>query len=307
MKRIKPKSHSHSYSADRPIQSKREDLLGRAQFATSLANDIQGWEGNDSLVIALYGAWGSGKTSVKNILLERLRMKRTNPLHLVEFNPWQLSGTGGIASSFFRELGIALRKPGPTGDAEKRAKTWNAYSSLLVLSGTAIKSIGSLLAFSGEDKTLAVVAAGEGMKALGAASKEGSEALKAKGESEVKSLHELKCALATMLTKLPQPVLVIIDDIDRLTTDEILQVFQLVKANADFPKVIYLLVFERSVVAKALDNVSDGRGSEFLEKIVQVGFHIPHASRRAVHKLLCNRLEALLPSEWVIWRGFQES
>jgi len=53
-----------------------------------------------------------GKSSVKNMLLEELRAKRTKQPHIVEFNPWQLSGTGGITASFFHELGVALGQSG---------------------------------------------------------------------------------------------------------------------------------------------------------------------------------------------------
>ena len=61
----------HLFSADRPIASREEDLLGRSGFAESLASAIKGWTGNDSLIIALYGSWGSGKSSVKNMVLDR--------------------------------------------------------------------------------------------------------------------------------------------------------------------------------------------------------------------------------------------
>jgi hypothetical protein len=86
-------------------------------------------------------------------------------------------------------------------------------------------------------------------------------------------------------------LLVVIDDIDRLTTDEILQIFQLVKANADFPQLIYLLLFERQIVAKALNQISGDKGMEFLEKIIQVGYHVPQASRGAVQRVLLTGLD----------------
>jgi len=56
-------NRKHPFSADRPITSAREDLLGRTGFAESLAAAIKGWKGNDSLVIALYGSWGSRKSA----------------------------------------------------------------------------------------------------------------------------------------------------------------------------------------------------------------------------------------------------
>ena len=82
----------HPFSVDRPITSCAEDLLGRSGFAESIAAAIKGWTGNDSLVIALYGSWGSGKTSIKNMTVEALRSsEETCPL-IVEFNPWQWAG-----------------------------------------------------------------------------------------------------------------------------------------------------------------------------------------------------------------------
>ncbi len=56
-------------SSDRPITSFAGDLLGRSKFAESLASAIKGWTDNDSLVIALYGPCGSGKSSIKIWLL----------------------------------------------------------------------------------------------------------------------------------------------------------------------------------------------------------------------------------------------
>jgi hypothetical protein len=51
------------------------------------------------------------------------------------------------------------------------------------------------------------------------------------------------------------------------------------------------LLFEREVVAKALDNISGSKGMEFLEKIIQVAYHIPHASPAAVQKVLFDGLD----------------
>ena len=81
------KGKKYQFSADRPIGCIEEDLLGRAPFAESLAAAIKGWRGNESLVVALYGAWGSGKSLVKNMVLETLRSAEVNCPLIIEFNP----------------------------------------------------------------------------------------------------------------------------------------------------------------------------------------------------------------------------
>lgn len=83
------KRATHPFSADRPIQSRKEDLLGRSAFAESLASVVRGWTGNDSLVVAFYGPWGNGKSSIKNMMLESLRGEKESAPTIVEFNPWQ--------------------------------------------------------------------------------------------------------------------------------------------------------------------------------------------------------------------------
>ncbi|MHA6575457.1 P-loop NTPase fold protein [Pseudomonas yamanorum] len=47
-------------------------MLGRSAFAANLAAAIVGWKNQESLVIALTGLWGSGKSSIKNLSIEEL-------------------------------------------------------------------------------------------------------------------------------------------------------------------------------------------------------------------------------------------
>lgn len=108
------KTPKHLFSSDRPINYQSEDLLGRVGFADSLALAIKGWTGNDSLVIALYGPWGSGKSSIKNMVLELLRKAKKECPFIVEFTPWQWSGQEQLAEAFFREIGTVLEKADKT-------------------------------------------------------------------------------------------------------------------------------------------------------------------------------------------------
>ena len=284
----------HRYSSDRPITKEPDDQLGRTSFAQRLAGDIIAWDGKDSLILGLYGDWGSGKTSLKNLVLSTLR-KRRSKTPVLEFNPWQLSGTGGVSTGFFNEFRILLgsKKAEPNEAAVKASERLKKYSKRLSFGGTLGKVFGSLLAALGRPaEGAALLAAAEGIQQAAGVAEAGSEVSDASNnEISELSLTELKHAFEDVLRTLKRPVLVVLDDIDRLSTDEIREVFQLVKANADFPKVVYLLLFERSIVAKALDGVSNSRGSEFLEKIIQVGYHVPHASREAVQKVLFRGLD----------------
>ncbi len=106
-------------------------------------------------------------------------------------------------------------------------------------------------------------------------------------------MSHLKADLGKSLEKLETPILVVIDDIDRLSAEETRLLFQLVKANADFPNMVYLLLFQRDIVEQQLETTTlNGRG--FLEKIVQVSFDLPIIERTRLEKVLLAGLDKIL-------------
>ena len=312
---MSPSRPPHPFSADRPIRSKSEDLLGRSAFAESLAAVVKGWTGNDSLVMALYGPWGIGKSSIKNMMLEKLRDGAPDAPIVVEFNPWQWAAQDQLADAFFREIALALGKKDDTKEAKQRAASLSAYAAYLKVGSPIASGIRPLLAFV---LTLA------GCVGLGAAffpswmkpylavpglvfvtlaaltmwfselAEKAAAAFSSLQKLKDKNLHERKADVGDLLRPLKSPILVVIDDLDRLTADEIRLVFQLVKANADFPNLVYLLLFQREIVEKNLEKVTSGSGKDFLEKIVQVGFDVPPVEQAKLQRVLFAKLDEVL-------------
>ena len=62
-----------------------EDLLGRVTFSNNFAEAISGYDGKDCLVIGLFGSWGTGKTSVINMALDRINQINQNGIDLGQF------------------------------------------------------------------------------------------------------------------------------------------------------------------------------------------------------------------------------
>lgn len=292
-----PRKHE-VFSTDRPITTRRQDKLGRGKFAEGLAQRIRSWRDRESMVISLCGEWGSGKTSLKNMVLERLRTKNGARVDLLEFNPWEISGHDSVTASFFRELAVVLNSNHTESASTKhRVSKLRAYAKLAALGGAAVKWVGKAITATGRAEGVFVETAAEAVTQSGEAIGQAADAHEARDDTNDSSLVNLKRSLAKEMAGLDAPILVVIDDIDRLTTDEVREVFQLVKANADFPNVIYLLLFDRGIVAGALNAISGNRGHEFLEKIVQVLFHVPQPPLKDVHKVLFDGLDAWLAAE----------
>jgi predicted KAP-like P-loop ATPase len=310
----------HPFSADRPISSAQEDVLGRGSFAESLATAIGGWKGNDSLVVSLYGPWGSGKSSIKNMALEFLRFAKTPPI-ILEFNPWQWAGHEELARAFFHEVGLVLGRADKSKEGKKRATKWKSYAAYLkagsffatgvrklviaLFTALGILGLSSLVVNAfWFNITIAVVGSVSLIIAavlgwMGDFVEKVAAHFEAFSELHKLELSELKKELADLLGQLKTPLLVVVDDVDRLSSQEIKMLFQLVKANADFPKLIYLLLFQRDIVERSFQDVAPITGREYLEKIVQVGLDVPRIERYRLEKILFAGLDSFLGQETV--------
>src|SRR4051812_12350205 len=91
------------FSADRPIEKLDDDRLQRRGFALSIARAITTWNGEESLVMALYGGWGDGKSSVKGMAVDAMKKNPAICPFIVHFNPWEWAGQKQLAQVFFDE------------------------------------------------------------------------------------------------------------------------------------------------------------------------------------------------------------
>ncbi|MGH8730032.1 MAG: KAP family P-loop NTPase fold protein [Burkholderiales bacterium] len=237
--------------SDEPIMKPEEDLLGRANLASVIADEIRNIEASDGFVVGVLGPWGSGKTSLINLIQNKLAEEPA--LTVLTFNPWMFSGADQLVESFFIELAAQLRL-GPS-------KMQN-IANILDTYGEMFSPLGSILG--------SVPVAGTIWGLLGGATKAFNNYYKARK----KGVAETRDKLAKELRDLSQPIVVVIDDVDRLRTSEIRDIFKLVRLIANLPNIVYVLAFDRLRVEQAL--AEDGlSGRDYLEKIIQAAYDIP--------------------------------
>lgn len=263
------------FRADQPIDTYKEDLLGRHSFAKALAKAILSYEQDDSISVGLFGEWGSGKTSMINMTLEEIKSisAKNEPL-IIKFNPWNFSDQNQLVQQFFNELSLVLCRDDSAGRHAKLGRTIQKYSRFFEPF-----SYVPTLSFIGETA--------KAVKGVGIAAEKA-------GEAGSKNLSAVKSELNSLLKEIDTKLIIVIDDIDRLNNTEIRQIFQLVKSLANFPNTIYLLSFDKDVVINALKKVQEGSGNDYLEKVVQVPFEIPQMSKREVEHFLFKKLDELI-------------
>ena len=234
------------FDADKPIQHSYQDSLGRLAFVQPIAKAILEYRESKSLVIGVYGRWGSGKSSTMNLLkeaIEDISKEKDNKPIVIIYSAWGSHSLKDLFVLFCESLQEVLirfykQKRMSKNILKKISKYANAISNLSIEAGVAGKIMGLFL----EHET---------------------------------SASELKKEIEDQLKMQERKIVVIIDDIDRLPDEQIRNVFQFVNNVADFSNVTYVLPIDHDEVAAALSGVQGFDGSAYMGKIIQVPLSLP--------------------------------
>ncbi len=236
-------------NTDTPLSKIQDDQLSRVEFAKRLALILSTKGNQDSLVVGLYGKWGEGKSTVMNFT--KSFILKSKDIVVLEFNPWQFKNEDLLMVSFFEKMAFSLNKSFK-GLKERAGDLLKKYSDV---AGIFTQYIGY--------STESLKNVGEGLS-----------------QSPIEKHRE---KIDKLILESKKKIVVFIDDIDRLSINEVQTVFKLVKLIADFPNTKYVLAFDDKRIAKMLSPLygeSDANaGYEYLEKIIQVPLRIPQASK----------------------------
>lgn len=251
---------------DRPILNSEEDMLDRLSYAHKLGYIIADIETESGYCIGLHGPWGSGKTSLINLIVDevkKLSCERDIEPVIMFFNPWNFTSVDQLVQNFFTMLAHRF--------SSKRDR-------LLHEIGEDLKIYADMFGDKGN-----IVRAGEKLfnRKIGKKSVYNND------------ISMQKEKLVELLRGKEKKIIIIIDDIDRLTNDQIRMVFQLVSSVANFPNVIYLLSYDKEIIARALSAIQDIDGDRYLEKIIQLPIEVPMVSNENLWNIFYCDLEAV--------------
>ena len=258
------------YSADKPISFPVDDRLGRESFSKLLGEAICNYQGNESIVIGLYGEWGSGKSSIINMTLQNVEHSYSNPV-VLRFAPWNYIDKDNLIGCFFSELQALIKQDSNYKFRKIVGKALKDYADVIDVAAY-IPVVG--FAVAPTLKSLAKIA-GDRL-------------------SNAPDLNTAKSKLSHALIRYNRKIVVVIDDIDRLNKSQIQDVFQLVKQVGDLPNIVYVLAMDRKIVASALSEVQNIDGNEYLKKIVQIPFEIPAASDSQLYSYFNSEVNAVI-------------
>jgi predicted KAP-like P-loop ATPase len=255
---------------DKPILNLIDDKLDRSRLVQDIVGQIRSVKDTSGYVIGLMGPWGYGKSSVLNLVERELNTNKE--FTVIRFNPWLFGGAHELAGQFLAEFSAQLKSD--VGDVVSDiCDKIEEYSDII---SPAINTAAVLL---GPWAWLSAILHGLI-----------SQRKTQKSRFDESALAK-KTYIENALRKLSRRIVVIIDDIDRLSREEIKDALRLVRLVGDFPSVTYLLAFDRNRVEAAL---AEEGGRSYLDKIIQSPYDLPKIESINLTRYFTSQLDDLL-------------
>jgi len=235
---------------DDAISTAEDDRLGTAHVARRTARLITETHSYESsMVIGLVGPWGSGKSSIVAMCCEALT-QMDDRWAIGKFTPWATSDSASMMADFYASLSGAL--------PEDKAKALRKGLGRLARAGT---SALKLLPVAGDTAADLLEQAAD--KLL-----------------EQPSWDEAFKQASERLRELGTPVLIVVDDVDRLQRVELINVLKVIRLLGRFPGVSYLLAYDEQTLFSNLERAELGTDTRqaarlFMEKVVQYPITVP--------------------------------
>ena len=269
-----------SISTDQPLEvttALNADKLDRTGFAKAVVSALDKVSSSRGFVVSIEGNWGSGKTSTLAMIEALLEKKsgKHRPI-VVRFNPWLVGERDALLRHFLATIASVIQLADSSKDAKKAAKELKTYAKAFDF----VKFIPGAEPWASLVKSV--------IEAMG-------DATESIAEYKTPDIEARKDKVERALRNYERPVIVVVDDIDRLFPQEVFEMVRIIKAVGDLPNVGYLLAWDTTYVSTALQSLNIPKSDSYLDKIVQVRMALPSLSSSAREQLINDAIDTLAP------------
>lgn len=224
---------------DLALENEELDLLNYKKRATYITDLLNKSNFKSAFNIAIVGPWGNGKSSLIRLIENELDGKLNQPLKPVHFKflPTLNHNEVEIISEFFDQLFLVLKEY----DGSLANQLLSYSNKLIQLYKT--KELGGLF---------------------------NSTRFKSNQSS-----YQLYQEINQVLEKIDQKFIVFIDDLDRLSASETLQVLKLIRNTANFRNFIFIVALDKDYVLRTLISKDEILDHTYLDKFFQLEIYLP--------------------------------
>ena len=255
--------HSSIGSNDSSVDSIEKDLFEITQYVNGLSLFIG--KCVTPMTVSIQGDWGSGKTSIMNMVKESLG----DNVIPIWFNTWQYSQFNLGEDLPLSLLGRLLKELKP--EQKTSARAYDTFKQTY----KAMKKVGRI--------ALNQIAGKEALEALDALASSFVEG----NDDSANAIDNLKnafqeCVDNTIRRDGKDRVVIFIDDLDRLNPVKAVELLEVLKIFLDCEHCVFVLAIDYAVVSSGVkekygDLIGTDKGRRFFDKIIQVPFKMPVA------------------------------
>ncbi|MBD1261995.1 hypothetical protein HZY62_15440 [Maribacter polysiphoniae] len=234
------KLYRSQFSNDEPIGKRDDDKLDYEVYVDNLSKILLHESFPKAFSVGLVGPWGNGKSSVLDLVKNELESnegdRRKNIF--IHFLPYLNHNEDDIINEFFLLLSSQLSK-----FDGKISNQILKYSQKL----TDLYQSKNLVDFVSKPPNNIY-------------------------NQAAKELYE---DIDKSLTRINKKIIVFIDDLDRLSGEEIIQVLKLIRNTANFNNTIFVVAMDKDYVLQRLKSSNQILNSAYLEKFFQLEIYLP--------------------------------
>ena len=242
---ISPPIEPWEFDPDHPISlGYKEDRLGFRSVANLLASSLLTQATTQGMVVSIEGRWGSGKSSLVNLLEGELTTNCDNAPSIVRFEPWLVGDRDEMLTELMNALASAVEMIArlDSNDGRKLEQAKMLSNKILAYASRSSRRFAPVARLAAHLGVPGAEFASRGFEAT-------ADALESLAPP--RPLPQVKQELMQGLAALNRRIVVIIDDLDRLEPTEAAEIIRLLRAVANFPNVIYVLCYDPTVLASS--------------------------------------------------------
>lgn len=275
------------------------DMLFYSPYADTIANFAKE-EALSSLTIGLYGSWGAGKSSLLNLIEDKINGSEKTAC--IVLNAWQFEGYEDAKIAIMESLLKAIKENETfwSKAKEKIKRLLSRIDFLKLGKDIAIKgapiAIGAL---TGNPIPLAVSLSAElsnvenAISSLDEFKNNYIKQEENKPDSLTDNIRKFRIDFENMLEEVTdvESLVVIVDDLDRCTPERIIDTLEAIKLFLSVKKTTFIVAVDERIIRYAV-NVkypqADGFSvsEDYIEKIVQLPIKIPELSPKDIENYL---------------------
>ena len=256
---IKAKAGEINIPKEDPFENDKLDRKKSAKVLTSAVSAFQ-----DGAVIALNGAWGTGKTTFVKMWAQHLD---SNGFPVIYYNAWEDDISDEPLISLLRNLnGISKKQDG--GKLEEVFKAGGR-----ILAGIAIGAAKAAFGKAGE------IIAGAAEGGLDAIQEQFTDSLKEKDEI-TQTMKKFKKALeeyVAFVCDQGKPLVYFIDELDRCNPSFAVKVLERIKHLFDVPNVVFVLSIDKQQLAYSINGFYGSEkidSMEYLRRFIDIDYNL---------------------------------